>query len=1389
MAWFLGLDIGSVNAHLVLADESGTAVGSCVVPARTEPLQAIATAVTEVLLPLRGDIAVSIAVTGQGRAAFPSSIPHTEVNEVIAAARGAQRLVPQARTVVDLGGQLSKWIRVDASGTVADFATNGLCAAGSGAFLEQQASRLGHTAQSLGELAGNASQGVTVAGRCSVFAKSDMIHHQQKGTPEAAIAYGLCQALARTFHSSVVGGARLEPVTVLVGGGAASAGLVRAMREASGLDQTTGVVPADPLCVSALGAALLCSAKPVPLSTIASLTRGDASAPSRVSVLPRLPSLPPRAEAGVAPSDSEGPVKAYMGIDVGSVSTNVVLWTPDGRLLQQIYLRTRGKPVQALAEGMELVKQAFGRRLEVLGVGTTGSGRHLAAQVLGADVVRNEITAQLVSANHFFPQADTVFEIGGQDSKFIATRRGLLSEFEMNKICAAGTGSFLEEQAQMLGIAIEEDFARLALCGKAPVDLGSRCTVFMDAELRLAQSRGASAEDLCGGLALSVARNYLEKVVARRPVGDYIVFQGGTASNQAVVSALQALTGKTIHVHPHNRVSGAIGTALLVARELSERPAPTRFNGLDACLDVEQSTFECRACDNRCAVSRIKIKSHTVHFGDVCEKWSGRDGQSADPRLGPLDLFAQRAAAVDNLVAACSFQKTHGKPQPRMGIPLASVGLAYAPMLARIAAELGYQPVLGGSSDDSAVQLGARGVPHEMCLPTKIAVGQVRTLLASDPLLRVFAPSITDLLRGPSDDLSATCFYTQQWPHLLAEEEERIFRPMLAIGDGKGGLASSMARLAEAFGVSHAAAARALWLGLKTHKDFENRVRELGQKALESNFDRAVVVLGRPYNLHDPYANLRIAKHLAKAGLLAIPMDMLPLDDIVLEERWRTVCWGFSRQMLKAVLYMQRDPRLFPVAVSSFGCGVDGFVVRHIEELLAGKPHLLLEFDEHRAEAGLVTRIEAFADEIEQHLTLREPRHYRTSTPASNAKPKGRRAFVPYMSVLSHAYAGALRAAHYEAVILPEFTERTLRMGDALSSGRECHPYSVMAGQLAELVESGELRKGDFLLTPSCEVTCLLRQYGDSLRISLERKGLRDIEVFDSISGKFDAVVGKSGMAWFYEGVAAIELLFALAYRVRPYAKDPKEPMRVLASLAREIEETLAAREPISPVLARGSAELWDLLDKGKPGDRPVVGVTGDLYTRIVAESNDFLADRLEELGLEVWMSPYMAASSSFADVVDARRGASRFKLGRAVQKGTTAAVSRRLFAALVRSMAEPTRALVAEPQPEELMRLAARYVDKSSSWLVQSVTGKLADFLTRGASGAVSAAGVNCMIGAAVAGIIPKLRADFDDAPVIALSYGGTGGLSHRIKIETLAEQVRARAARGPAFVSRKVT
>ena len=352
---------------------------------------------------------------------------------------------------------------------------------------------------------------------------------------------------------------------------------------------------------------------------------------------------------------------AYLGVDVGSVSTNLVLLSPDGKVYEGIYLPTRGRPIEAIGQGLDIIRDSVGERLHVLGVAVTGSGRHLAAQLLGADLVKNEITCQLRAAVEIAPDVDTIFEIGGQDSKYIHVRDGRIDDFVMNKICAAGTGSFLEEQAEHLGVAIVDEFSRLAAASTAPADLGCQCTVFMHSEVVAAQRRGISTPDLCAGLAYSVARNYLDRVVSGRPIGRSIMFQGGVASNPSVVAAFRQILGTPVRVHPYAKVSGAIGAALLVR---GARPAATSFRGFDACRDQEVESFECKACANRCQVNQILIEQHKVYFGDACERYSSR--VAGHPSNDVPDLVARWQEIEQPYLAPPP------EPRGRIGIPRAS---------------------------------------------------------------------------------------------------------------------------------------------------------------------------------------------------------------------------------------------------------------------------------------------------------------------------------------------------------------------------------------------------------------------------------------------------------------------------------------------------------------------------------------------------------------------------------------------------------------------------------------------------------------------------------------------------------------------------------------------
>ena len=323
-----------------------------------------------------------------------------------------------------------------------------------------------------------------------------------------------------------------------------------------------------------------------------------------------------------------------LGVDIGSLSTNVVLIDDEHNVVARRYLPTASKPLNAVQRGLKEIFEEIGADVEVVSAGTTGSGRYLIGDFIGADDIRNEITAQATAAIDYDPTVDTIFEIGGQDSKYISIQDGVIVDFEMNKVCAAGTGSFLEEQAEKLNINIINDFEDLALSAHNPVRLGDRCTVFMESDLNSHQQRGADKDNLVGGLAYSIVQNYIQKVVGDKPIGNKIFFQGGVTNNKSVVAAFERITGKQIIIPPHFDVTGAIGAAILAQKAMVEGQ-PSRFKGFHVSdLPFTVDSFTCKSCTNNCEIQKVKIggEKKPLFYGGRCELYEvdDRKGKGKD---------------------------------------------------------------------------------------------------------------------------------------------------------------------------------------------------------------------------------------------------------------------------------------------------------------------------------------------------------------------------------------------------------------------------------------------------------------------------------------------------------------------------------------------------------------------------------------------------------------------------------------------------------------------------------------------------------------------------------------------------------------------------------------
>ena len=427
----------------------------------------------------------TVSVTGTGGKYLAELLGATFINEIIAQTRGTAEYVPQARTIIDMGGEDSKLILTSDEGsglTIQDFAMNTMCAAGTGSFLDQQAHRLGYTIEEFGQEALRSEVPPRIAGRCSVFAKSDMIHLQQGATPDYEIIAGLCFAMIRNLKSNIAKGKKVVPPLSFQGGVAANHGVRKAVMEIMELSEDQFIVPEHYASMGAIGAGLHAMEQSGADAGAADISSGLArlkqhladgtSAAKRLAPLTD-PETRPKTDYRSLEELADGEkAEVYLGIDVGSISTNVVLIDENMNVIDREYLMTAGRPLEAIKQGLRAIGERVGDKVKVMGAGTTGSGRYLTGDFIGADVVRNEITAQATAAAAIDPEVDTIFEIGGQDSKYISLRDGAIVDFMMNKVCAAGTGSFLEEQAEKLGISIKGEFGQIALSSPNPVQMG-----------------------------------------------------------------------------------------------------------------------------------------------------------------------------------------------------------------------------------------------------------------------------------------------------------------------------------------------------------------------------------------------------------------------------------------------------------------------------------------------------------------------------------------------------------------------------------------------------------------------------------------------------------------------------------------------------------------------------------------------------------------------------------------------------------------------------------------------------------------------------------------------------------------------------------------------------
>lgn len=1387
----LGIDLGSVHSKVLLLDEKLETISAENIR-NTGRVSGTLQALLHRLFPEKKEISLRIGMTGVGRHAFEHVAGIQICNDLIALALGSRNDCPQARSVIEIGGQASRWLLLSEPGSespdveILDFSCNERCAAGSGMFLEQQACRLCMNITDFGKAAAGAERGAAIAGRCSVFAKSDMIHHQQKGTSVEDIAYGLCLALARNFVATILRGRECPPPVLLTGGGLQNPGLAQAFQEVLALGESDFFLASEPQFTVARGAALAASedapclsfSDPGELQVLLS-PREDRSR----AFLPPLGEMRPTPNLEITASVAHA-TSGYLGADVGSVSTDLVLLDENGEVRSCIYLPTRGRPLDVLREGLEELFRRFPAGLKILGIGTTGSGRYLAGEFLEADEIRNEITCQLAGTVPYFPEVDTVFEIGGQDSKYISLEDGRIHTFAMNKICAAGTGSFLEEQAEQLAIDIKGEFSALASESRNPLDLSCRCTVFMETELMQSVNGGASLADAAAGLAYAIVRNYLEKVVAEQPVGETIVFQGGVASNPAVVQAFQEVLKKNIQVHPYNRVSGAIGAARIANETVASRGKIS----LDSQALAERlrqkyrtDSFQCGVCSNRCEVNRIELAGKRIFFGDVCERYTAqqkshrrRNWKVDSERVVVPDTFREWQRLWEGAVA------NPESPTHRIGLPRTSVLVEYMPFWAAFFNRLGCEVMLSPPSNLDILERGLKKLPVETCLPIKLAFGHVDWLAEEKPDM-IFFPSLIHC-EGETGDMIQHCPYVEHIPWMIrAALGIEVLTPEIEGDLERKGFLKEMEGIRRLLGKRRAEMEEAQAYAESIYRGYRQRQRRSGAEVLKkaAAADLEVwIVLGKPYNVYDSFVNLNLFHHLKKLGVIAVPQDFLPLQAVDTETYPELPPWHYNQDTIKAAIWSRGYSHIYPVIVSNFGCGPDAFSFKHIVRILRNSPYLLLEFDEHRAEAGLITRLEAFYDEVESHKGRERNKPVRQRMPLrektiSEVGERERRFIFPYFSDHVKAFSGAMRYVGLKTEILPLPDEESLTLGEKFSSGKECDAYSILTGDLVKYARS-ERAGGEVYFYPGSRYLCLLSQYRAGMGFILEDLAVRDLEVQAPTVNSLMDLFGIPGAKVLWRGLLAIDLLIKAACEKRPYEASKGETDRVHAENLDDIELGLA-----NNTLKRALDRCIKRLEKIKvlPGERPLIGIAGDIYTRINPVANKRLFHRLEDLGCEVWPSPFLVDHIGFGMHRALSRKISQGKFRDSAQLGLLS-LYREMESRKVLKKLRKISTRFAEPGYRETLSLASSYIGSNNNEVLVCNVAKMADFARRGADGVVNAICLNCMLGTASTAIAMRIRRDFSQIPIPTMVFCGTDDSSEQDLLEAFVYQVKNYAA-----------
>ena len=1107
----IGIDIGSTTAKVVAVGEDGSVLFSRYERHNANAREVVARVLGELQAAL-GDMDVCARLTGSVGMGFSEKYGYPFVQEVVAATKAVQKSYPETSSMIDIGGEDAKVVFFR-DGCAADLRMNGNCAGGTGAFIDQMAVLLGVSVGELDGLAARAVQVYPIASRCGVFCKTDIQNLVAKNADKADIAASILHAVAVQTVVTLAHGCEITPPVLVCGGPLTFIpSLRKAFKDYLSLADGDIILPEHGTLLPALGAALadVDGEKPRRLSDMAALF-GKADATAKASAGTLCPIFTDEDEyqawlgrmsrhhvetAEIGP----GPQDVLLGIDSGSTTTKLIVTDTSSRILYSYYTPNKGNPIEAVEEGLKRLLATAAERgasLNVTGSCSTGYGEDLikAAFQLGGGIV--ETIAHYMAAHYLDPAVSFILDIGGQDMKAIFVDNGVIDRIEINEACSSGCGSFIETFAKTLGYTAHE-FAEAACRAASPCDLGTRCTVFMNSKVKQALREGATVSDIAAGLAYSVVKNCLYKVLKLRDVsqlGDHIVVQGGTMRNDAIVRALELQTETEVTRCDIPELMGAYGCALYAE---SRRHAAVPLGDMLEKARYTSKPLHCKGCDNQCLVVRYEFGNGQKYYsGNRCERVF-TNGGADKPRKG-INAYQYKNALL--------FDRDGFAGQPRLTIGVPRVLNMYEdyPFWHTLFTACGIRVCLSSHSNYQDYEHSACMVMSDnICFPAKLVHSHIQDL-TDKRVDRIFMPFVVYERQG-SEQNSYNCPIVTGYAEVIKSVQAGdipIDSPTISFKDKSLLLKQCKAYLGK-LGVPDSTVNKAFSLAVSAQDAYVYDIISYNERVCRKAREQgalAILLAGRPYHA-DMLIQHKVSDMLADMGIYVVTDDIVRNKRVAVSDAHYLSQWAYPNRILEAAKWSAGQKGMEFVEMTSFGCGPDAFLVDEVRDILMrhGKVLTLLKLDDINNIGSMKLRVRSLIESLKlaskAGVKPSAVSGFKT-TPTFDDACRGRKILVPYFTpFISPLIPAIMKIAGYDVDNLPLSDTESCEWGLKFANNEVCYPATLIVGDIIKAFESGKYDpKNTAVAMTQTGGQCRASSYLSLIKKALVDAGYADVPV------------------------------------------------------------------------------------------------------------------------------------------------------------------------------------------------------------------------------------------------------------------------------------------------------